>query len=129
MKEQEVINSIEKIYGFKKELIKNVEICGLWHVRFTVNSMKYYGCITFAGAEPLLEVEGYTYQYYWHKAPVTEEYYNKFIKGKIISLKRCVDAESGEWEWMEKTFTTEEAAETYIKTLDNSFMYDYDIKL
>ena len=64
MKKEDLINSIEKIYGFKKELISNVESCGLWHVRFTVNRINYYGCIAYHGAEPLLWIEGYQYKYY-----------------------------------------------------------------
>ena len=31
--------SIERDYGFKRELIQNAELCGLWHIRFQVNEI------------------------------------------------------------------------------------------
>lgn len=34
--EDQLKESIEKDYGFKKELIKNPVLCGLWHIRFEV---------------------------------------------------------------------------------------------
>ena len=128
MKIQDVINAIEEYYGFKKELISNVKICGLWHVKFTVNNVNYYGCVSHAGAEPMLMVEGYSYPYYWRGIPVTEAYYKEFIEGRTIHLEKCIDEESGEWEYQEITFETPEEAEAYIKTLDNPRIYNYDIK-
>lgn len=128
MSEQELVNGIERFYGFKKELIRNVEQCGLWFVRFTVNNINYCGSISHAGAEPQLAVAGYTYKYYWQGTPVTEEYYKEFIEGQTIYLRKCIDAESGEWEWLEKTFKTPEEAEDYIETLDNPAIYGYDIR-
>lgn len=47
--QEELIASIEKIFGLKKELIKNPQQVGLWHVRFSVNGIKYYGAIPFYG--------------------------------------------------------------------------------
>lgn len=128
MNENKLVNSIEQIYGFKRELISNAKQCGLWHVRFTVNNINYYGCISHAGAEPVLMVEGYQYKYYWHGGPVKEAYYKEFIEGRTIHLTKCVDEESGDWEYQEVTFNTPEEAEAYIKTLDNPRIYSYDIK-
>ena len=33
---QNVVDTISKYYGFKKELITDIEMCGLWYVKFTV---------------------------------------------------------------------------------------------
>lgn len=125
--QESLLESIEKLYGFKKELIHDVEQCGCWHVRFIVNGIKYYGWIPYAGAEPQLSVEGYTTSYYWHKTPVTEEYYKENIEGKIIRLIHYSDTESGDWEWKDKTFSTPEEAENYIETLETPQFYTYDI--
>lgn len=125
---EELCSSIEKFYGFKRELICNAQLCGLWHVRFTVNNINYYGHIPYHGAEPQLSVTGYEYKYFWHGSPVTEEYYKEFIEGKRINLQRCIDGEAGEWEFLDKTFNTPGEAEEYIATLDKPSMYSYDIK-
>ncbi len=119
---------IEELFGFKKELIESAELCGLWHARFTVNGIKYYGCVPYHGAVPQLFIDGYTTPYRWHGTPVTEEYYNKFIKGKHIRLQ-YVHSELGDgsWEWLDEYFSTPEEAETYITKLDEPAFYSYDI--
>lgn len=125
---EDCINAIEKYYGFKKELIKDVEPCGLWQVRFRVNGIKYYGSVSYYGAEPMLTIEGYVTPYYWHGTPITEEYYNNFIKGNIIRLQYLHrEKEDGSWEWLNETFSTPEEAEAYISTMSNSENYSYDV--
>lgn len=121
--------TIEEYFGFKRELIQDVEQCGLWHVRFTVNGIRYYGWVAYHGATPQLSVEGYATKYYWHKTPVTEEYYKEFIEGHCIRLQHYVnmEAQDGDWEWLNQTFSNPEAAETYIAGLDNPREYTYDI--
>lgn len=57
---EELQEIIAKDYGFQKELIKNPEVCGLWHIRFEVNGIELYGSTPYAGAAPRLKVTGYT---------------------------------------------------------------------
>lgn len=128
MQNDDLKKIIEKIFGFKKELIKSVQQCGLWHVRFTVNGIKYYGWIAYHGALPQLFVEGYTSSYRWHGTPVTEEYYNEYIKGKCIRLQYLHrELEDGDWEWLDEYFSSPEEAEKYISKLEKSEFYTYDV--
>ena len=69
---EELLESIEELYGFKRELIDNPEQWGLWVVRFTVNGIRYFGNISFHGAKPMLAVEGYTAKHYDHETPVED---------------------------------------------------------
>lgn len=128
MTNQELANYIEKTYGFKKELIQNIRSSGLGSVRFTVNGINYHGCTPYAGAQPMLWVESYAYTYYWRGTPVTEAYYKKFIEGRTIYLKKCIDADCGEWEWLDITFKTEAEALCFIRKFENPEMFDYDVK-
>lgn len=127
--EDDLKRNIEEYFGFKRELIQDVESCGLWHVRFTVNDIRYYGWVAYHGAVPQLSVAGYTTKYYWHKTPVTEEYYKKFIEGQCIRLVHYVNMESqdGDWEWQDRTFDNPEEAEEYIAGLNNPGEYTYEI--
>lgn len=118
-------NFIARDYGFKKKLIMNPVLCGLWHIRFEVNGIKYYGSTAFYGALPQLSIEGYTAKYYDNfDTPVTEKYYNDFIKDKIIMLRRYVG--EGDWEDMNVTFGSQKEAKEYISKLDNPTDYFYD---
>lgn len=125
--ESSLKESIEKYYGFKKELICNVEQTGLWHVHFEVNGIKYYGWIAHAGALPQLKVLGSTNIYYWQSVPVTEDFYKECIEGHTIVLQHCINADTGEWENLGITFSTPADADKYIKQLDDPTMYNYDI--
>lgn len=120
---------IEESFGFKKELIENPELCGLWHVRFTVGSICYYGYVPYHGALPQLKVVGDTYKHHWKGTPVTEEYYEEFVKNEPIKLMRCVDLEAGDWKYTGKEFQTEEEAIEYIGCMSEADQteYDYDI--
>lgn len=123
--DEQLKECIEKDYGFKKELIKDPFLCGLWHIRFEVNGIKYYGYTSFAGALPQLNVEGYTYKHYDnHNTPVTDEYYNEHIKDATIVLKRYVGED--DCEDMDVTFESQEKATTYISKLDHPEEYFYD---
>lgn len=120
--------SIEKLFGFNAELIESAEQCGLWHVRFIVNGIKYYGGVSYHGALPQLSVEGYTSPYYWHGTPVTAEFYSEFIEGKCIRLLDLHrELEDGSWEWMDEYFSTPQEAEEYISKLEKPESYSYDI--
>jgi len=122
---------IEQTYGFKKELILNPVLCGLWHVRFEVNNIRYYGWTTSSGALPQLKTEGTISKYHdsWG-TPVTDEFYNEFMKGKKIAIKKFVPfengGEEGEWEYTGKKFESQEEAETYINGLGDQVLYNYD---
>ena len=122
------------MYGFKEELIKDPTLCGLWHVKFTVNKIKYYGCISHAGAEPCLVVEGYEYKYYDHTCPVTEEYYTKCIKDKKLRLLIVHDPDDDKWEdgdWKDtgiRLGSVKEFEEFISRKKDNK-KYDYDYEL
>ena len=123
----ELKKSIERDYGFKKELVQNAELCGLWHVRFQVNGIRYYGCRVHAGAVPQLEVEGNVNPYHDEMGtPVTEEYYNRHIKGHQARLIRFKDKEAGDWEDTGIRFASQEEAEKYIDGLEDGQKYGYD---
>ena len=120
--------SISRLYGFQEELIENPELCGLWHVRFSVNKINYYGYIAHTGAEPCLKVTGYSYEYYDHELPVTEEYYNEFIKDKKLRLLKRKELEDGDFEWDDTgiRFTSVDEYNKFIETSNNGCNYEYD---
>ena len=120
--------SIERDYGFKRELIQNAELCGLWHIRFQVNGIRYYGWTAHSGAVPQLEVEGHVSPYHDEKGtPVTEEYYNRHIKGHQARLIRFKEKEAGDdWEDTGIRFDSQEEAEKYIAGLEDGGNYGYD---
>lgn len=118
---------ISETYGFQKELIKNPEVCGLWHVRFEVNGIMFYGSTPYYGAKPCLKVTGYNTKHFWRGTPITEEYYEEHIKGKQLVLRHCLDIEAGEWESMPMRFNTVEEAEEYISDLKHPEFYSYEL--
>lgn len=118
---------IAKDYGFEKELIENPEVCGLWHVRFEVKEIRYYGSIPYHGAAPRLMVNGYTAKHTWHGGPITDEYYEEVIKGHKLVLTHCIDLDAGDWEELTNLFDTVDAAEEYIAQLDHPESYSYEI--
>lgn len=123
--DEQLKESIEKDYGFKKELIKNPVLCGLWHIRFEVNGIKYYGWTAHAGALPQIGIEGYTAKYFDnHDTPITEDYYNRCIKDSKIVLFRYVGKDDSED--MNIDFSSQEEAKEYISRLDNPKEYYYD---
>lgn len=54
MSKEDLLDSIEELYGFKREQIKNPELCGCFHVDFEVNGILYSGSVAFHGAVPQL---------------------------------------------------------------------------
>lgn len=125
--EKQLKESISKDYGFNLNLIKNPELCGLWHIRFEVNGIKYYGCTCHAGALPQISVDGYTTKHYFHGTPITDEWYNEFIKDKKIKLLKAIDRENGDWEETDITLDTVEEMEQYINKLPKPENYYYDV--
>lgn len=118
MDKKNLLDSIEKHYGFKRELIQNPELCGCWFVQFEVNGIKYCGSIPFHGALPQLKVTGYTTKHYnEHGTPVEDWYYNEFINGKQARLLHCVDADAGDWEDTGIRFENQKEAEEYMYLL------------
>lgn len=118
---RDLLNSIEEKYGFKRELIRNPELCGLWFVRFEVNGIKYIGSIPFHGALPQLKVTGYITEHYnENSTPVEDWYYEEFIKDKQARLLRCIDAEAGDWEDTGIRFKNQEEVEEYMSNLDEN---------
>lgn len=125
---EQLKETIEQYYGFKRELIQDPEQCGLWHVRFTVNGIRYYGSIAFFGALPTLKVEGYATQYFDNfDTPVTEDYYNQYIRGREIRILHTSDLDSGDWEDTGVRCQTQETAKKYIRQQKdpNRYMYDF----
>lgn len=128
MQSNKLKRDIAELFGFKEELIESAEQCGLWHVRFVVNGIKYYGWVAYNGAVPQLSVEGYVTAYRWRETPVTEEYYNEFIKEKCIRLQYLyLDSGDGEYEWLNECFSTPEEADAYIAKLEKPNYYTYDV--
>ena len=125
MEKEKLIEIIEKDYGFKKELIKNPEQCGLWFVKFEVNGIKYTGNVSFHGALPQLNVIGHTTkQYDEYGTPVEDWFYSEFIKDKPAKLLHCVDAEDGDWEDTGIRFENQKQAEEYMSNVDaKNFRY------
>lgn len=124
-------DSIEKDYGFKRELIMNPVSHGLWCILFEVLGVKYCGSIPFAGALPMPKVVGFSHLYYQNKIPVTKDFYNEYIKDKRIVLRKFVPykkdtPENGEWRSADIEFSSQDEANTYIDKLDNSQFYDYE---
>ena len=125
-KEEQLKETIEKYYGFKRELIQNPVQCGLWHVRFEVNGIKYYGSQPFYGALPMLNVTGYTAQYYDHDTPVTDDYYNCYLKDRPIRILYNTDPDSCDWTDTGVRFQTQDAAKEYISKRPDPNRYWYD---
>ena len=124
--EEELVQKISNFYGFKPELIKNPQQCGLWHVRFEVNGIKYQGGIGFHGALPTLSVVGYITDKYYHETPVEDWFFDEFIKDKEVKIIHYIDPDSGDWEDTGIRFQNQEAAKDYLKN-KNPKEYGYDI--
>lgn len=125
--EEELSESIERDFGFKRDLIQNLVLCGLWAIRFEVQGIKYYGYTVHSGACPQIFVEGNTYLYHDEGGtPVTEEYYNEYIKGGKTRILRVVDSETGEWEDTGIRYSSQKEAEEYLENLENAQDYRYD---
>lgn len=124
--QEELIRSIEKHFGFKKELIQNPIQCGLWHVQFIVNGIKYAGSIAFHGALPMLNIIGYETDHYYHETPIEDWYYDEFIKGKSVRIIKYIDQDSGEWEDTGIRCINQEEAKKRIGTMSNTEKYGYD---
>ena len=125
--QEELIESIEKLFGFKKNLIKSPEQVGLWHVSFCVNGIKYYGSIPFYGARPTIKSAGYTTTHYDHDTPVEEWYYNKYIKDKPVRIIKSINSENGDWEDTGIRCKDQEAAKERISGMNNPENFWYDI--
>lgn len=120
MNKENLLDFVEKNYGFKRELIKNPEKRGLAGVSFVVNGIKYFGHFPFHGAVPHIYVEGYTALHCdEHSIPVEDWYYDEFIKGKPAQIFHCVDREIGEWEDTGIRLKSQEEAQEYINSLDD----------
>lgn len=118
---------IAKDYGFERKLIEKPEVCGMWHVRFEVNGIQYYGSTPYYGAASRLMVDGYTAKHTWHGGPITDEYYEEVIKGHKLVLMHCIDLEAGDWEQLSNLFDTVDEVEEYIAQLDHPESYSYEI--
>lgn len=126
IEKEQLLDSIEKCYGFKRELIKNPHLCGLWFVEFEVNGIKYAASIPFHGAFPQLKVYGYVTEHYnEHGSPVEDWYYDEFIKGKRARLLHCVDAEAGDWEDTGIQFENQKEAQEYMDSLEKKDFPNY----
>lgn len=123
----QLVKSIEKDFGFKKELIENPVLRGMWCIDFEVNNIKYHGYTAYAGALPQLVVRGSTSEFYDnHDTPITEEYYNEFIKGRKIVLRHVIDRDTYDWEDTGVFFKSQQEAKEYISQLEKSEDYFYD---
>lgn len=125
--EKELKEIIERDYGFKKELITKPHLCGLWHIRFEVNGISYYGSTPYYGARPMLSVEGYNSPYFYKGTPITEEYYNKHIKNHWFNICQYTDPESGDWKNTRIRFKSEDEAIQYIENSHSPNKYFYEI--
>ena len=126
--EEQLKEIIEKEYGFNRKLIKKPVLLGLWHVRFMVNGIKYYGHTPFYGALPQLKVEGYDTDYFDHETPVTESYYERNIKGHKVRILHAVDPKNGNWEDTGMRCEDQETAKYYIAGLEHPEQYYYDFE-
>lgn len=126
---KELQEIIARDYGFQKKLIEKPEVCGLWHVRFEVRGIRYYGSTPYHGAAPRLMIDGYAAKHTWHGGPITDEYYEEVIKGHKLVLTHWIDfnSEVGDWERCPEWFNTVDEAEKYIAELEHPEMYSYEI--
>lgn len=125
VKKEELLDSIEEKYGFKRELIKNPELHGLWFVSFEVKGIRYNGNISFHGALPQIHVSGYAAEHYNEcGTPVEDWYYDEFIKEKKARLLYCADLD-GEWEDTGIRFKDQREAQKYMDNLDKGNISHY----
>ncbi|MCM1172366.1 MAG: hypothetical protein NC393_09595 [Clostridium sp.] len=124
---EEILLKIEKYYGFKKELIRNVQMDGPLFVNFEVNGIMYSGYVPFVGAIPQLTVNGYTAKHHNEKDVLVEDwYYEKYIKDKPVRLLRYMavdENDEAKWEDTGVILKNQEDAEKYI----NSLQLHYEI--
>lgn len=125
--QEELKNSIEELFGFKKELIEKPEQIGLWHVRFCVNGIRYCGSISFHGALPTIMNLGYTTTHYYHDTPVEEWYYNEFIRDKPVRIIKFTNPENGDWEDTGIRCKDQEEAKERINNMNSPEKFWYDI--
>lgn len=123
----ELIELIEKHFGFKKERIENPTKHGLWYVQFEVNGIKYAGAINFHGALPTLKIMGYTTTHYYHETPIEDWYYDQFINGRPVQILKRTDLESGDWVDTGIRCLNQEEAKMRISHMSNPSDYWYDI--
>lgn len=108
---------IEKYYGFKRELIRNMQWSGTQFVTFEVNGIIYCGWFPFSGAVNQLSVNGYTAKHHNEKDVLVEDwYYDKYIRDKPVRIIRYVPSgeDEGEWEDTGTILKNQEEAEKYI---------------
>lgn len=123
--ERELIDSINEFFGFEKDRITDAAQCGLWAASFIVNGIKYVGSVPYYGAKPVLYVVGYDAKT-WKGTPISEEYYNNYIKDKPITILKCIDAEAGDWEPTDIIVSSEAAAIEFCQEHGQD-KYGYDI--
>ena len=119
---------IEQDFGFKKELIEDIRKYGIGIVRFTVNGIKYCGWRFQSGILPQISivVEGYTSEHTWQGCPVTNEFYDTYIKGRKIKIFRCIGKERTNTD-TGIVVEDEEAAIAYINKQKKPEDYFYDV--
>lgn len=125
--QEELINSIERCFGFKRELIKNPQQLGLWFVHFEVNGIIYAGSICFHGALPMINQIGYVTTHYYRDIPIEDWYFEEFIKGKLVKIMKCIDPDNGDWEDTGIRCKDQEEAKIRISNMDEPEKYGYDI--
>lgn len=123
--QSDLVNTINEFFGFEKDKITDAEQCGLWAARFTVNGIKYMGEVAYYGAKPILNIVGYEAKS-WKGTPITDWYYNEYIKDKPIWIYRWTDQDAGDWERTQITVPTEEAAIKFCEEHGQN-LYGYDI--
>ena len=123
---EELLDSIEELYGFQRELICNPVQCGLWMVRFTVNGIRFVGGISFHGAKPVLAVDGYSAEHYDHETPVEDWYWEEVLKDKKIRIYRITDRMSGDWVDTGIRCDTQKEAKRIIQEQGHPEDYGYD---
>ena len=94
-KHEKLVEMIERDFGCKKELVEDIRELGTWIFQFTVKGITYRGWIYESGVLPQISivVKGYTSEHTWKGCPVTNEFYDTYVKGRKIRVYKCVGEE------------------------------------
>lgn len=127
-KHEKIVEMIERDFGFKKELVEDIRELGIGIFQFTVKGIKYRCWRYQTGVLPQISVvvEGYTSEHTWQGCPVTNEFYDTYVKGRKIRVYKCVGEERTNTD-TGIAVDDEEAAIDYINKQKNPEDYFYDV--
>lgn len=129
-KQERLAELIEQKFGFKKELVEDIREYGLNILQFKVKGIKYRGWTFESGTLPQISVivEGYTSEHTWKDCPVSNEFYDNYVKGRKIKIFRCIGEERTNTD-TKVVVEDEQAAIAYINKQLQPEDYFYDVDM